>query len=484
MIASKKLKMKLNKFIIVLLSLPFSGLITYSYMGGGISSYDSGLYHLHTVETIKKDFFWIGLGNLHDRLAFNNSNFYLIAFIEKFFPNIKSYYVFNPLAYFSLITYLLYQILHYKNKSIFQLIYFSIPLLILSKEPLFIVSTSPDTISYCIGIFLFTEIIVIQRITKKNYLIYFFIYFILVTVKVSSIFYGLVFLPFLSKNFKNLNFLHLILLSTIVFLPWVIRSIVISGYIIYPILPLPFIDIPWKIPSETGDMHRAVIKYWAISSGKDYREIFNTPFYKWVPVWYHFWSKNNIHGSMQLFHFYKIGISLFIVAFSLSILILKSNYLFKNFEIKNLSVYTFILFVINLFWFFSAPDPRFSYASLIVFVALLFSFSLGLAFSILKNFSIRIDKKCIVLFFIINLFYWNSMNWQRLENIKLDATIPSPPVVKKVTNYGVEVLVPTLNDQCWKIALNCTPYFNPKLAYWDKEKKYGYKVEKDHYGKK
>ena len=78
-------------------------------------------------------------------------------------------------------------------------------------------------------------------------------------------------------------------------LPFLIRNVIISGYLIYPFPGIDIFNVIWKIPAEYVKKDAAQITAW----GRCLYDIekLDLPLSKWLPVW---WSNQEIYGKMLM----------------------------------------------------------------------------------------------------------------------------------------------------------------------------------------
>jgi hypothetical protein len=241
------------------------------------------------------------------------------------------------------------------------------------------------------------------------------------------------------------------------------------------------------------------IKAWSRSPGESYRKSLDT----WAWLWP--WVKDNAAKEQTLVFFIVLGLLLIGIASAK----------------KGSAVVTDPRFAIPaaislcgiLFWFFTAPAPRFGYGFLYSFALLCCcqgAMSLGLArlfqrqnqqigpvaaiailvgatffmVSMLKeNCSIGLQWAGLValagvvlarlgwlkhlafwLFFVVFLF--NGKVFERalqVEDWSRWTAFPDTKTERRTTDHGVTVFVPAETDECWNAPLPCTPGLSPKL---------------------
>jgi uncharacterized membrane protein len=110
-----------------------------------------------------------------------------------------------------------------------------------------------------------------------------------------------------------------------------------------------------------------------------------------------------------------------------------------------------------LFWFFTAPDPRFAGASLYILGAGLLSASIN----VLHN---RISRLTVYFFLCLCCIMILLAMFRSFSNPQKNFSPPPEfPLITKTTESGIDIFLPQSGDQCWDAPLPCTPYFNPQL---------------------
>ena len=77
-------------------------------------------------------------------------------------------------------------------------------------------------------------------------------------------------------------------------LPYLIRNVVISGWLVYPFTQIDLFSVIWKIPKGVADYDAREIQVW----GRGYTDVtrFEMPVRKWLPGWF-----QGLAGSDRLF---------------------------------------------------------------------------------------------------------------------------------------------------------------------------------------
>ncbi len=120
-----------------------------------------------------------------------------------------------------------------------------------------------------------------------------------------------------------------------------------------------------------------------------------------------------------------------------------------------------------MFWFLTAPAPRFG-AGFIVAVALLpLAFALS---NIARALRIRVNHLDVLLWISIACVSINQLYLIRKDLAHTSKWPDIPEIHLKVqrTHQGVEIGMPADGEMCWYSQLPCTPHFNPYLTISEK----------------
>ncbi len=178
-----------------------------------------------------------------------------------------------------------------------------------------------------------------------------------VTLKLSA---GLVVLlavypaAYLIKGKRYKEIAAYLALGVVTVLPFLVRNVIISGWLLYPFPAIDLFNFDWKVPEQYVMIDSAQIKVWA-------RCLYDTnlvdmPIREWFPVW---WSSQEHYAQMLvIFNILAVGLD---VALLLHLIIKKEKI---NFNI-------ILLILVNLgclaAWFVLAPFIRYGLAFLLAF---------------------------------------------------------------------------------------------------------------------
>lgn len=177
-----------------------------------------------------------------------------------------------------------------------------------------------------------------------------------VTVKVSMGMLGiLVFYPAFmmikKKEWKRIGVF--ILTGLLILVPWLIRNVMISGWLIYPLPSLDLFDVKWKIPYESAVYEQILIIGWGrLKTGRAAGMALG----EWIPLWFQ---------ALDLRYRLLIYLNVLIFAYE----VLQSVYavLKKKKEMLRWSLLKITLIASLVYWLFSAPDVRFAWCYLTAF---------------------------------------------------------------------------------------------------------------------
>ncbi len=150
-----------------------------------------------------------------------------------------------------------------------------------------------------------------------------------------------------------------VMLGSIVIAPFLIRNVIISGWLIYPLTALDLFDVDWKVPAELVDADSYQIRTWG--KGIHEYELYGGPT-KWWPNWF----KTTLSATEK-------GL---ILADGAALLLL-IGMIVKQGKEKRANEWDKLLVMITaavsfLFWQFSAPLVRYGYAYVLSLALLVF----------------------------------------------------------------------------------------------------------------
>ena len=279
-------------FIAVIISISFfASFLTASIPVG----YDTYNYHAPAVRWLEEYGIVKGLGNLHTRFAYNSSFSCLQAlFSFKWLLGISMHSLNGFIWLFSALYCILTFKLHYKSLALSNLLKILFMMLLLSYDTLAgIASPGTDFMPLCLTAFIFIKYCELNETDETNYVPYALLAmlgFFSATVKLSAAAAGVFALKPVYDMIKKREYkaiINFILLSFIIILPFVIRNIIISGYIVYPFPAIDLFNFDLKIPKFVAVSDSIAIKVfartWGTQANCDY--YYNISFFEWFITW-------------------------------------------------------------------------------------------------------------------------------------------------------------------------------------------------------
>jgi hypothetical protein len=288
-------------------------------------------------------------------------------------------------------------------------------------------------------------------------------------------------------------------ISGAILIPWSARGLLLSGCIAYPSSTGCFTSLKWSVSEENVRGMAQDIKAWARSPGEGYRQSLDN----WAWLWP--WLKDNATKEEFLVFFIVLGLLLVGVACCRRGLAVVTNLQF--------AIPTLICLCGIVFWFFTAPAPRFGYGFLYSFALLCCcqgAMSLGLeeffrhqnrhigtaagiavlvgaTFLMVSMFKenwfiglqwaggsalavvllsrvVPVNRVAFWIFFVVLLFNGKVLERAlQVEDWSRWTSFPDRKTERRIADHGVTIFVPTETDECWNAPLPCTPGFSPKL---------------------
>ncbi len=367
-------------------------LITFIIIIIGITlprQYDSLLYHISAVQWNEKFRAIPGLANLHDRFGFNSSIFTLNAAFSYSLLYNQMFFIVNSLSYYIFLLWLTNNLFRFKN----ILSFFSVIFIYFFTEQYIFDISSPGSdilinifIAYLVFTFLYFE----NSIVNKK-LLFIVLPLFGITLKVSIIPILILTLYILLSTNRNI-FKKIILISFLIIFPWVIRNLIISGYILFPFEKIDLFSFDWKVPKEKVIDTKNWIYSWARIPYKDQSEVLSLTFYEWFKIW---WNAALLKNKI----FFTIAL--------VSPLILLFELLKKN----KTKVYIVVLTLYSSFllWLFTAPDFRFLFSVILSLNVIFLTYIFSHFKFIIKNMTIKTITLSLFLGFFLYDFYGKSM---------------------------------------------------------------------------
>jgi len=493
-----------------------------------VINYDTGLYHYPTMKWIVEEPLVLGLANLHDRFGFNSLWLTFAALVDlplKLFasPNFIS----NSLAmfFYGVGIFLSLKSCFKGDVNLSNLFMASTAIPWLSKVAYFVNSPSPDLpVMLVTFLIIYLLILSLERpagrsvcLSLATILSAFAVSVKLVAAPLLLIVGAWCVVDFCRARLTRQRFVQTakrtgksaardpipiaLTMASSVVIVWLTRGIFLSGCPAYPSTLGCLQGLKWAVSMESAKYMAEVIQGWARLPGPRFSEALNN----WS--WFFEWWTRNIPKEPELDVLFFLGISLLIVGAARSgrRAVTESAFLIPS----------FVAILGVIFWFLSAPDPRFAYG---------FLFSLGLLFfsqgvlslqpsqmttikgdnhGMPKVFATLMTGVLLVAFFsqcntwtglgsglaqgslfvlmsVVSLrpnqiWFWTfcvailmsgSVPQQalRVRDWFFWGPFPAVAVKEKVTHQGFIVRQPLDTDQCWNTEVPCAPKVSEDLS--------------------
>lgn len=335
----------------------------------GYMHYDSDLYHAQSIRWIEEYGIVPGLGNIHVRFAYNSSFFSLSALYSMRYITGQSLHTLN--GFFALLLSIEVLDMFVRRRRVmlsdFARIGALYYLTLIYRD---IVAPASD---YCVMCMVFYLIIRwLSRLEQKEtdstpYALLCVLGVYCVTLKLTAgIILLLVIKPayMLLKDKQYGRIAIYILLGILVLVPWIMRTAIISGYLIYPFPALDVLDADWKMDKAAAALDAAEIKTWG--RGLNNASLVDLPVHEWLESWF----RTTLPALGKIL----------IIADAVCLLLLAGILMWKafmhikkkktaGFSADNLLVLVTVA-VSYMFWQLSAPLLRYGYAYILLLIVL------------------------------------------------------------------------------------------------------------------
>ena len=267
----------------------------------GLIHYDTGLYHAQSIRWIEEYGVVKGLGNLHCRLAYNSSSFALSALYSMAFLGGQSFHC--AAGFLALVlSGVCLEVICGLWKRRLRISDFARVMGIYYLVNIFdeMVSPASDYFMVLLAFYIIIRWLDLLEEETKEVLPYGMLCVLgvfLMTVKLSAalilllVIYPAYFL-LREKRWKEIGIY--LLLGIVTALPFFIRNVLLSGWLVYPFTQIDLFDVAWKIPRGLADHDAKEIQVW----GRGYTDVarYDISVREWLPGWF-----RSLAGSDKLF---------------------------------------------------------------------------------------------------------------------------------------------------------------------------------------
>ena len=213
---------------------------------------------------------------------------------------------------------------------------------------------------------------------------------------------------YLIKEKRVKEIITYLTLGIMTLLPFLIRNVIISGWLIYPFSALDLFSFDWKLPAQYVNIDSNQIKVWARCLYDT--NLIDTPIQEWLPIW---WNSQERYSQMLIL---TNLIALVLDGVILLHLIVRKKKLNWNLILLNI---TTILSAVA--WLFLAAFIRYGLAFLLAIPSL----AVGMWMKKEESSFYKLLSGCIVVFmFFILTPYWDHYFTDDLVFVKQNLTEP------------------------------------------------------------
>lgn len=257
----------------------------------GMIHYDTGLYHAQSIRWIEEYGVVKGLGNLHCRLAYNSSSFALSAIYSMVFVGGQSYH-----CAAGWLAFLLAVVCLRIGKSLragrLRTSDFARVMCVYYLVNVFdeMISPASDYFMVLLAFYIVIRWLELLESGEEAILPYALLCVLgvfLMTVKLSA---ALILLLTIypacrllrEKRWKETG--AYLGMGALTALPFFVRNVVISGWLVYPFTQIDLFGVVWKIPKGLADYDAGEIQVW----GRGYTDVtqLDMPVREWLPGWF------------------------------------------------------------------------------------------------------------------------------------------------------------------------------------------------------
>ena len=366
----------------------------------GIMHYDSDLYHAQAIEWIEKYGVVKGLANLHLRLGYNSASFALSALYSFHFVNGQSYHVMT--GFFALL-------LSWQCIDIKHLVRRKYPVLsdFVRLAAIYYLFTIYDEMvapasDYFIGCILFyiiihwLDLLVLHEKSFVPYILLTFAAVYAATVKLSAAMLVLLAIKPIVQLIRDKKkeavkpIAFSVIVSLFIAIPYFIRNVIISGWLIYPFTGIDLFNVAWKVPKGQAQYDAKEIMVY----GRGYTDVlqYDKPFAEWFPDWFaQIGTLNKVFLIMDV-----AAIVIFVISVLYLIVVNRNNQIKKISRVFTLShrrvvnladflLVDGVLIASMIYWLFSSPLIRYGSVYLWIVAAVVYGRIFILIFTKLRQ---------------------------------------------------------------------------------------------------
>lgn len=437
--------------IIILMLLIFMGMIVACQPA---AFYDTGLYHAQAIHWIEDYGYVKGLGNLHNRFAYNSSFLCLQALYSWVFVNGQSLHGMNAYIGIVMAGYALLSLGGAERiNRVADMLNLAL-LLYICNSLGGMESPGTDFFAMCLMLYLLARWFRCQCMEEKYILCILAAFGVTLKLSIAPVVL-LATVPaiWLIKGKKWKETAVCLGSGFLTVLPFLVRNVMISGYLIYPYTTLDIFSVDWKMPEYMVNRDRNEIMAW----GRELRDVnkIDYPIWDWFPIWF-----QELTGAQRALFLLNVLLIVIVIWFVVR------EFRKKRFEMA----YICCVAILGLaMWFFSAPLIRYGRAYLYILPAIVF----GLAIERIRG-SEKVFKLISAGFAVWCIFLCNQyLKNQEYVRIVSPEDYPSYSVTEHVISDEISIYTAEGDDRTGYEPFPAIPY----AAILDKIELRGHSLE-------
>lgn len=432
------------------------------------NNYDSGLYHFQTIRWLNEYPLVPGLANLQGRFAFNQSHFNFLALLNVF-PFWGKGYASGGLFLLLLSVATVIEVGLRQDRT-WRWVFGGTLFIYFGYVASSVVNPAPDGV---IGLVQVTAFLLLFRIlcgsarpeldgqaqTLRDVSTLLVLCLTMTTIKLSGALFALTCMAILVWKCQEIikqNLAKWVILLAILMLLAAVhlgRGYLLSGFPLFPGTIFGVADLPWALPIEFVQFKANIIKSWARMPGVlDPSKVLVS--WAWLPVWL---------KAMSFWNTILLGSALILMVTACHLL-----FIGKIRAVMGSSYLLYLpLIATVIFWFTTAPDPRFLGSILVLSIGLsIWFWAITVRLLAVQKKKLEWPSQKAFTYLGIVSICLISLKLTGLNSISLNGwkEIPTQTVEMKMTKTGLNVWVPISGDQCWDQALPCAAKYNENLA--------------------
>ena len=337
----------------------------------GYIHYDSDLYHAQSIRWLEEYGVVPGLGNLHERFAYNSSFFALSALYSLKYVLGDSMHAMNGFLAVLLSLTCLPIVKSWKQKRLsiadFARVGAIYYLTTITNE---VVSPASDYAVMCVIFFIVIKWLDLLEEDCRNIAPYALLCVVGVYALSLKLTAGLILILLIKPAYMLIRekrvkeiFIYLFL-GLVVAIPWMARTVIISGWLFYPFTAIDLFDVDWKMDAFYIDVDAMQIKVW----GRALYAIglIDVPITDWFPNWF----ATTLSGMEKILILGSVA--------AMAITLISACVILVRRQFKHLDMLLVMITLLSsyLFWQTSAPLIRYGYAYVLLLVFVVFGWCL------------------------------------------------------------------------------------------------------------